>query len=149
MATAVLSAAVLVEAQSLLLTSANGTNTLLAGQMLKPGEHISDGAGFMVMEASTGDLCVSAKLNAKGDGCEAPKLWTSGINGHAGAWALMAEYGVLEVHPATNYATSGDDDRLWQSHTMADVGCTEQDTNCSYVGLCECSKTINLLQCVC
>ena len=106
------------------------SSTLRAGASLAPGTHITAGAGFLVADAATGDLCVSAKLNAAGDGCAAPVLYSAGVRGHAGAFVFMAEYGVLEIRPkgCTTQAC-----RLWQSHTMGAFGCTGKSQDCAFL----------------
>ena len=94
------------DANKMLSLPAEATATLLPGDVLLPGASITSGSGFLVMESQTGDLCVCAALAAGGASCAPPKLWSAGVNGHPGAWARMAEYGVLEVGPVLVCARS-------------------------------------------
>jgi hypothetical protein len=109
------------------------SSRLLPGQVLKPGESLTDGNGFLVMQHD-GDLCVCAALSPDGGSCGTKKLWSSGSAGHPGAYAEMQEMGVLSVLPPGYPEVCHDTDcRLWQSHTMAKAGCEPKSTNCSFV----------------
>ena len=86
---------------------------LLPSQVLKPGESLSAGAGFLVMQPD-GDLCVCAALSSDGRQCGTEKLWSSGSAGHPGALAQMQEMGVLSVLPPGYPAVCHDTDcRPW------------------------------------
>ena len=93
-----------------------------AGQKLGPGEYITGGNGAFLMQ-SDGALVVCAALepaSAAGTRCAAGAvpLWSSGTAGHAGAYAVMQQDGVLSVFPR-DACPPNNDCRLWQSHTMA------------------------------
>ena len=115
-------------------TGAAGTATLLPGQKLSPGEFLTDGNGYFLMQAD-GDLTVCATLSSDGTSCgDDGPTWSAGSAGNPGAHAEMQECGVLSVFPKQACAGPGDC-RLWQSHTMASAGCTSKDVNCSFVAI--------------
>ena len=102
------------------------------GGILASGGVLSaDNVSALVMERD-GALSFCAKLSLTNDSCAtaSDRLWTTATSGNPGATARMAEYGVLEVLPAS--AERGDD-RLWQSHTMAACGCTMSSRNCAWL----------------
>ena len=112
---------------------AAGSAVLLPGQRLRPGDTITNGNGYLIMQAD-GDLAVCTTLSADGQSCGSEVLWSSSTQGNSGAYAEMQEMGVLAVFPQT--CPEGPHDcRLWQSHTMAKAGCTPTDTNCAYVAI--------------
>ena len=113
--------------------SSNTTGVLLPGQRLSPGQSITAGDGFLVMQLN-GDLAVCAHLDAASTSCGSPALWSSGTAGNVGAYAEMQEMGVLAVCPKGYPGVCHDTDcRLWQSHTMAKAGCENNSTGCAFV----------------
>eukprot|EP01043_Picozoa_sp_COSAG02_P029048 COSAG02_NODE_1792_length_10916_cov_169.572789_5_plen_216_part_00 len=112
--------------------AAGSSATLLPGQTLSAGEFLTDGNGYLLMQAD-GDLTVCTTLSSDGASCggDGP-AWSAGSGGNPGSHALMQEFGVLSVFPK-KACGSGSDCRLWQSHTMASAGCATKDVNCSYV----------------
>mmetsp|Transcript_30119 Transcript_30119/g.90213 ORF Transcript_30119/g.90213 Transcript_30119/m.90213 type:complete len:714 (-) Transcript_30119:137-2278(-) len=113
--------------------AAAASATLGPGQSLLPGDHITSGNGYLAMQPS-GVLAVCAAVAADGS-CSSKVLWSTVTDNPAtpvaaGSKALMAQYGVLEVH-------SPDGTRLWWTHTMAAAGCTPTSTDCAYVAMQE------------
>lgn len=119
-------------ASGAVVAASGGSAALLPGQRLAPGESLTAGNGYLLMQGD-GALTVCATLSADGMSCgEQPPAWSSGSGGNPGAFAEMQECGVLSVWPKA--ACEGPQDcRLWQSHTMAKAGCASKDVNCSYV----------------
>eukprot|EP01052_Picozoa_sp_SAG31_P027561 SAG31_NODE_2589_length_5427_cov_3.886449_3_plen_243_part_00 len=111
-----------------------GSATLLPGQKLAPGEFLTDGNGYLLMQTD-GDLTVCTALSSDGTTCGGDgAVFSAGCAGNPGAYAEMQEFGVLSVFPKRP-CEGPTDCRLWQSHTMAAAGCTTKDVNCSYVAI--------------
>ena len=123
-----------------------------AGQKLAigPSEYITGGNGAFLMQ-SDGALVVCAALepaSAAGTRCAAGAvpLWSSGTAGHAGAYAVMQQDGMLSVFPR-DACPPNNDCRLWQSHTMAKAGCSPGSTNCSFVVMQTDGNTVMYVRC--